>query len=163
MEVGGLERRLLIVEGPAKFSADGSMLNVFGPEWTRARWMGVLWGVQARGVWVVGTSNLAETIDVVNLFHQWTTKDRHGNLAARPKPGSMWGGKPTDREWAIHLLQGIDAVGPELAARIYDTFGGMPLVWKSGVDIEWLTSVDGIGKKKAEKIHKALAAGEVDA
>jgi ERCC4-type nuclease len=158
MEAAGVTRRLLVVEGNIRFSSDGTLIDSgFGRTWSRAQWLGVLLGVMERGCWVLGTSSLPETIATVQAYEKWCRKDSHGSLSNRPKPGSMWGGRLDDREWGVHLLQGIDGVGAGLAGKIFDQFGSVPVMWAEGVDEEWLTRIEGIGKKKAAKIHRALS------
>ena len=70
----------------------------------------------------------------------------------RPKPTTVWGTR-TDRDWCIHAIQSVDGVGPEMAGRIYDKFG---LPFTCTVTVEELLTVEGIGRKRAEKIVKAF-------
>jgi ERCC4-type nuclease len=51
-------------------------------------------------------------------------------------------------------LQGFDGIGPELAERIVDHFGRVPLSWTVGEGE--LAKVKGLGKKKVAKMVKVL-------
>lgn len=159
MQAAGVDIRLLVVEGRVTFDADGRLVDGFGAPWTRAQWWGVQWSVQAAGCWVSWTANSGETVDMVRMFEKWTQKDRHTSLMTRGRPGSIWGTRPDAREYATWVLQGIDGVGVELAGRIYDVHGGLPVTWAPGVDAAWLEQVPGIGKVKAAKISRGLGGG----
>lgn len=160
-QMGAVTRALLLVEGKVSWTPDGGdMVNGrFGQEWTRAAWNGLLWSVQSKGVWIASSSSLQETVAVVQEFERWCRKEKHTALDVRPKPGSIWGRMST-RDWGIHLLQGIEGVGPEIAGRIYDAYGNVPVEWSKNVDEAWLMGVEGIGKKKAARIYRALDKGE---
>lgn len=79
-------------------------------------------------------------------------KEKHSTLNTRPKPTTQWGSR-NDRDWAVFAIQSVDGVGPEMAGRIYDKFG---LPFRCSVTVEELLTVDGIGKKRAEKIVRAF-------
>ena len=104
--------------------------------------------MQADGTWVCFTRDLAETIRVAKHFEKWTGKPRKA-MATRPPVTAAWG-TPDSRDFQVHLLTGFPGVGPELAERIIDHFGGVPWTWK--ITVEELQQVAGIGKRKAEQI-----------
>jgi excinuclease UvrABC nuclease subunit len=52
--------------------------------------------------------------------------------------------------WGVHFLQGIDGIGPEVAGRIYDHFGKVPLAWEC--QLEDLLEIEGVGKVRAAKL-----------
>lgn len=79
-------------------------------------------------------------------------KANHKGIMTRPKPTTLWGSR-TDRDWAIHAIQSVDGVGPEVAGRIFDKFG---LPFECKVTVEELMTVDGVGKGRAEKIVRAF-------
>lgn len=54
----------------------------------------------------------------------------------------------------LHILQGLPSVGPLLAKRLLEHFGNVRNVMKA--DMKTLSTIDGIGKKKAEKICSIL-------
>ena len=144
-----LTMSMLIVEGELEWTNDGEMLS--RRRWksmTRDRFDGVMWHVQADGTWVCFTRDLAETIRVAKHFEKWTAKPRKA-MATRPPVTAAWG-TPDSRDFQVHLLTGFPGVGPELAERIIDHFGGVPWTWK--ITVEELQQVAGIGKRKAEQI-----------
>ena len=144
-----LPMSLLIVEGELEWTNDGEMLG--NRRWksiTRDRFDGVMWMVQSDGTWVCFTRDLAETIRVVKHFEVWAGKARKG-LSTRGQVAASWG-KPDSRDFQIHLLCGFPGVGPELAGRIVDRFGGVPWTWR--VTLEELCEVPGVGKRKAEQM-----------
>jgi Holliday junction resolvasome RuvABC DNA-binding subunit len=61
------------------------------------------------------------------------------------------------RDWALHLLQGFEGIGPDLAAAIFDHFEGVPFRWNVE-GAKGLMEVPGIGKGRAEKLWGALNA-----
>lgn len=148
----------LIVEGQAKFTLEGELLNSkgFGQTWTRSQFRGVLWSVMNQGIWVDRTDSVEETAVVVQMLERWTRKDKHNSLMRRDAVQGMWG-KPGSDDYARHLLMGLPGVGVELASRIVQKFGGVPWAWT--VDRDALMEVEGVGAKKADQMMAAL--GEV--
>jgi ERCC4-type nuclease len=155
--MGALTFKWLVVEGSIKFTGEGHLIQSRGrgrgQTWTRDQWEGLLASVQARGCWVTYTSSVADTGRVLEILQRWTRKPKHSTLDGRPGPMSMWG-KPGSREWAIHLLQGFEGIGPELAGRIFDACGGVPMRWS--VDAKTLRAIDGLGPKKVAALIGAL-------
>lgn len=156
MSAAGCDPCLLIIEGRVQFDTDGRLQDRWGPTWTYAQWVGVQWSIQHAGCWVMGTRDAGETAEVCRLFEKWVRKKRHSGLAARGSAGSIWGTRPDQREYGVHVLQGISGVGPELAGRIFDQYGGLPVQWRKEVDEKSLTGVAGVGKVKARQILKGL-------
>lgn len=154
MQMTNLDYRILIVEGRPQFTNDGKLMGkAYGSSWTKAQITGALWSVQAKGVWIHWTDNLAETVEHVQWFEQWFSKARHTSLERRPGPTSIWGTTPTSEEFGSYVLQSLPGVGPELAKRIYRKFG-LPL--RFTITAKDLMTVDGIGKKKAEGMIRAI-------
>lgn len=157
-EVAQMQRlplAMLIVEGRPSWTMDGDLMGKgasYGPKWTYTQHRGMLWSLRAKGIWVDTTDSVAETVGVIAMFIAYCRKEHHRALDRRPNPESVWG-KPGNRDYACHLVQGLPGVGVELAERIVDTFG-VPFGWK--VSEDQLTMVEGIGKKKAHKIWQAL-------
>lgn len=149
---GGLGIAVLVVEGRFTWTVDGEWIEQ-GYRWTRRQHRGLLWSVRSRGIWVETTSNADDTAGLCRDLEAWAKKDRHSSLDHRPGPVGMWG-KATTREYASHVLQGFEGVGPELAGRILDHFGRLPIGWLvTAADLE---AVHGIGKVKAKKLIGAL-------
>lgn len=149
----GLEQAMVVIEGwgGVTWTDDGMLLDGH-VKVTKAQLRGLLWSVRDRGVWVDYTDGLADTIRLVQAFEQWCKKPAHKSLGVRPGPVGAWG-KAGNREWQMHLLQGLPGVGVELAGRILDEVG-MPLEWRVGEDE--LLKVAGLGKGKIEKMMAAV-------
>lgn len=148
------ERGILIVEGRPMYTTEGQLMGKgFGERTvTRAGLQGLFWSWQAKGHWITFTDSMRETAEMVQVFESYIRKGKHHALDRRPGPQSLWG-TPDSRDYACHLVMGIDGIGPELAGRIVDRFG-VPFAWR--VTAEQLIEIDGIGKKKAEKMINAL-------
>lgn len=149
---GRLGIAVLVVEGRPTWTIDGEWVEQ-GWRWTRRQHRGLLWSVRAKGIWVETTSDAHDTADLCRDLEKWAAKDRHQSLDRRPGPTGLWG-KATTREYALHVLQGFEGVGPELATRIVDHFGRLPIGWL--VTAAELEEISGIGKVKAKKLIGAL-------
>jgi ERCC4-type nuclease len=151
MQMKALGLGVLVIEGRLQWASGGALLT--NSSWTITQHRGLTWSVQSRGYWIATTESLADTCDWLSMFTKWTAKPRHSSLTNRPKPKSAWG-FATDRDWGIHLLQSFTGIGPEVAARIYDNYGGVPLTWTT--DAMELQQIPGIGATKAERLVSAL-------
>jgi len=152
-QAAALDVAILAIEGDLHWTTDGFLAS--GRSWRKSQHVGVMLSVQARGVWVIQTRDIEDTCEFLTLLEKWLGK-RRTLLSSRPKPQGAWG-KATNREWAIHFLQGFDGVGPELASRIFDTFNRVPLQWT--VDEQDLLRIEGMGTVKAKKLLEALGWG----
>lgn len=146
-----LDIAILLVEGRLKWTSDGQ-LSTSRTKWTRAEHHGMLFSIQSTGTWVNSSADLGDSREYLGLLEKWLMKDKHKGIMTRPKPTTLWGQR-NDRDWAIHAIQSVDGVGPEMAGRIFDKFG---LPFTCRVTAEELMTVDGIGKTRAEKIVKAF-------
>jgi len=145
---------LLVVEGRMTWSVEGELLGEWGRPWTKAGMQGLMWSVMAKGVAVAQSDGVAGTVEMIGMWERWTAKD-HGTLDTRPgKPASMWGQNPSGEEWQAWVLQGFPGIGPELAKRVVRKFGGLPWKWRVGKGE--LMEVEGLGKKKVEKMWKMV-------
>lgn len=140
---------IVIVEGRPRWSLDGMLLTT-NAKFSRSAFHGILWSIQSEGLWVTRTDDQDETIETINILHAYLRKDKHIALRRRPNPTSVWG-KISNRDYALHLLQGLPSIGPELAERILDVLG-FPFTWRDGITIERLQQVPGIGPKRAQTI-----------
>lgn len=150
-QMQSLDHRFLIVEGVTKSTTDGILWKGFGRPWTMQQFRNLLRGVASQGVIVEQTASLKGTGDLVPELVRWTMKE-HRSLKGRPGPASVWG-KADNRDYQVHLLQGLPGIGIELAERIIDQLG-MPLGW--AVSKTELLSVPGLGKKKVDTVWAAL-------
>jgi ERCC4-type nuclease len=151
-QMGKLEVAVLLVEGRPRWTTEGELMSDY-LTMSRRQYTAMLWSVRMRGVWVEFTDDLSHTIDLVRWLSDWSRKERHSGMRSRPGPAGNWG-HVSDREWGIHLLSGIDGIGPGVAGAIFDAFGRAPLRWD--VSKEELMGVKGIGPKRAGMMVKAL-------
>lgn len=156
-EVAQMQRlglAVLMIEGRPSWTSDGELVHRYA-RWTKSQHRGLVRSVQSKGVWVESTDSLADTIDAVQDMRRWSERDRHSSLDRRPKPTGAWG-KADQRDFASHLVQGVDGVGPVLANAILDRFKGIPWTWTCTFDE--LLEVPGMGPATAEKMWHALGA-----
>lgn len=150
-QAGSLDLAAMVVEGAWTWTTDGRLLD--SPGWTVAQLLGVLWSVQAEHGWVVWCSPSPEITRLsLRAFEAWAGKVEHTSLRRRPKARGEWG-KPTNREWAVHLLQSFPGLGVERASALYDAIG-LPLRWT--VSEKDLRKVPGIGPVLARQLVRAL-------
>lgn len=162
-QMSRLSFKALIVEGSPMWTTEGELLDGdVRSHWSQKQHRGVLLSAQLKGVVVLGTRSHVETLDAIVQLAEWSERDegRPSSLLNRGNGRPDGWGSLSDRGTAIHFLSGIEGVGPELAARIFDRFGRVPISWDC--DSEELASVRGIGKKKLEKLLKVLERREVD-
>ena len=101
-----------------------------------------------------------ETIARVKELEVWSRKARHESARGRGSVPSDVFGKRGNREYATWLLSSVPGIGVEIAGRIYDHFGGIPVRMAEGVGIERLTEVEGVGKVTAKRIVDVFGGSE---
>lgn len=150
-----LDRSVLIFEGAGKWTMDGELIHQYTRNFTRGQFLALQYSIIWEfGVHVIHVKDLRETCEALKVLEGWAGKKKHSSLRTRPgAPKDSWG-RIGERQQAQHLLQGLPGIGVEMAGRIYDHFGRVPLKWDCTVAD--LMSVKGVGKVKAEKIWKAL-------
>lgn len=153
--MGPLHASYVIIEGSPRFTTDGKLMGKrYGRQWTRDAYTSVLISIQNRGVKVLHSANLEDTIRLCKLVEQWHGKDTHSLIdGARAGASKLFGVAPTHKEFASHMLQGIPGVGPKVAGAIYTMFG-LPL--QLTLTEAELQQVPGVGPKLAKKIHRAI-------
>lgn len=148
---------VLLLEGSKRWSTEGLWLGGEAHsrrQWTRDQYRSYCCSVQARGVWVVETDNLNDTVLWLLNFHKWCTKEGSSSLQTRPKPQGAWG-KPDSRDWNIFLAQSFPGIGVVQAERMVEHFGGqVPISWSC--TREELAEVPGIGKTRLQALWDAL-------
>lgn len=155
-QMAQLRTKILLIEGRMQFTLTGEFMGKsYGEAWNQKKIWGLLMSIQRKGVWIITTENLSETVECVQYLEGYFKKKTHRGLDVRGGVSSPWG-KPTNREYAVYMLQGLPMIGPEIAERIYDTFG-LPL--RLTVTPEQLMEIDGIGEKKARAIWEGLNDG----
>lgn len=153
-----LDVRVLVVEGRGTWTMDGNLVSRWGQTWTRDQHRSFLWSMRAAGVWVEWSEDVEDTAAVIRGLEKWSRKAKHTSLMRRPGAKGAWG-KPTTREFQLHVLMSLPDVGPELAERILDTLG-MPFGWRVGE--EDLRRVHGVGKVKARRIYECMERAVVE-
>lgn len=142
-----LKVKMLVIEGQPKWSRDGVLVDQYA-RWSIEQQAGVEWWAQNLGIWVTHTRDTAETVTRIDHLAKWVDKEKHGSLLTRPNPPKSEWGRMDDRGTAVHFLSGVPGIGAELAGRLFDHFGRVPLEW--GMTYEELLEVPGIGQKKAK-------------
>lgn len=149
------EVRILVLEGKPAWTTSGFLVtNDHGYQsFSRSQLRNLLLSAHYElGVHAVWADNLTDTIDLVRDLIRWGAKDRHDSIFQRPEPSRLDRRRWTVRDQAVFVLQGFDGIGPEMARRIYDHFGRIPLRWDTGM--EGLEDVDGIGPVRASKLRE---------
>lgn len=152
-QMTGLAAAMVVIEGRMPWINDCIVVNDW-TKMTREEFLGILMRIQGAGVKVSVSEGIPATVKVVRWFERWSKKPDHTTLTTRPGPPTNSWGTHQDRDFGLWVLQGFPGVGAELAERIWEHFGGMPLGWK--VTEEELCQVKGIGKAKARKLMSAL-------
>lgn len=156
-QIAALHQAILIIEGTPTFTLDGQLV-LPGRRGTRNRWnrpdfAGLLLSLQHKGFWVLITGSSDETIEAIRAAERWSRKPEHHSLDHRPGPRGVWGSTPTEKDWALHVLQSAPGVGPAMAKAIFAKHG-LPI--RLTVTREQLMEVPGCGPKKADKIIAAF-------
>lgn len=147
-----LTTRFLVLEGTPHWSNEGIIMGTYGSRWTVRQWTGLMASI-GQSCSLIGSDSIQQTSMTVDALYQWTAKAKHTTLENRPGPQGAWG-KPTNKEYQIHLVQGIPGVGAGVATKIVEKFG---VPWKWTVTVDDLMTIPGIGKKKALQIIGSLA------
>lgn len=149
-----LDQALLVIEGRGRWTEDGDLLADKYHRFTKTQMNGLLFSVMFEfGIPTMWVKDMGETAEVLTTLEAWVKKGKHRSLKSRSGPsGGSWG--IADQHRAQHILQGFPGMGPELAGRMVEHFEGVPLTWTHSV--EELMGVEGVGKKKAEAMVKAL-------
>lgn len=143
-----------VVEGRPQWTLDGELLGDYG-RWSEKQHRGVLMSVQSRGIITLHSDGHLGTIRVVEHMAEWSRKEMSESsmLYRGNGRGDNWG-QMTDRSTGVHFLSGIPGIGVELAGRIFDHFGRVPISWS--VTPQELMEVKGLGKKKVAQLVKVL-------
>lgn len=139
-----LSARVLLVEGRLRWSPSG-LLTTVGARSSKEELRGLLLSVQLRGVWVVHTDDVDDSVRALIHLRRWTLKRAHRSLEVDRARGD-----PATREWGVRLLQSFPGVGPGVSGAIWDHFGGLPLAWTCTASE--LSSVRGVGPQRANSM-----------
>lgn len=145
----------IIIEGKVKFTVEGTLMrDAWGKEVTRQQWQGIVWSLQRSGVAITYAPAQQDAVEAIAALYDWSRKAKHQSLHGRPGPAPGAWGTRDSKAWQMHLLQGFDGIGPEVARGIIDHFGRVPLRWD--VEEREMLQVKGLGKKRVETLRKAL-------
>ena len=148
-----LDMRVLIIEGHGKWTNDGTLMEM--TRFTRKQLDGLIFSLHYEfGIEVYQVRDMGETYRMLQSLEEWSKKADHRSLKSRPGPAKNPWGQVTNRDYAIHVLQSFQGVGPVVAGKIFDHFGRLPMMWDVG--LEEMMAVKGVGKGKAEVLMKAL-------
>lgn len=147
--------RLLVLEGTPRWTSSGALIHNHANV-MRSHLRSQLFTVSLLyGIIPLWTDDVLDTCDLIRDLVRWVANDRHQSLAQRPGPYKPEGQRQfTERDWAVHILQGFDGIGPELAGRIYDHFGEVPLAWT--VTPEELAEVERMGPGKVRRMMRMV-------
>ncbi len=150
----------LVIEGRIQVDNEGWLVTKgFGRQVSIVGLRKRLLTIGYRGVFLSYTASARETGAMIVDTYMWSQSASHSTAATRPAAVGAWG-TPTNRDYQLHLLQGLPDVGPKLAGAILDHFGRCPLV----LDLteRELTTVPGIGRVKARKILASIESRELE-
>lgn len=153
-QMKALGQSVLLIEGDARWTTSGASLLL--NSWSRMQHNGLLLSIQSQGCFVLSSSNLSESCELLLQLKKWMEKEKHSLVRQRPGPVTKWG-HADDRDWGIHLLQSFPGVGLGTATAIFDYFGRVPLAWS--VDRKELQTIKGVGPKRAETLWRIFNEG----
>jgi ERCC4-type nuclease len=156
MRTSPLALGIILLEGQPQWSMDGDLIGSYGGNMKRSTLRAMEFSLAASGLPVQWSDSLDDTCQYIETLARWWGKDEHHGFNVRPTPGraNEFGQPTSEREWGIHLLQGFDSIGPQLAERIYDEFDGVPLRW-SATKRE-LLGVHGLGPKRLASLTELV-------
>ncbi len=153
-KMAALDHRVLLIEGDFRWASNGDSLAVRYGRYRQSEHDSFETAIQGRGFTLAYTTSLEHT--ATRLVHMERYYDNLSSYVAggRPKPSAgVWGTRDS-RDWAVHLLQSFEGIGPKQAGAMIDHFTKLPLAWTcTEAD---LLAVKGIGKKRAETLMEAL-------
>jgi ERCC4-type nuclease len=149
-----LDRSMLIIEGFGQWTSDDMLMDA-RLNFSRQQLFALFFSISFEfGLQIFQVRDINDTIRMLRTLDVWAQKDKHNSLRSRPGPAKDAWGRRGSKEYAAHLLQSFQGIGPELAMRMVEHFGKAPIQWE--VTEEELRGVPGVGKLKAKKIWEAL-------
>lgn len=148
-----LDQAIWLIEGRIEWTSDGQLLSSTRSKYTKQMHAGLLLSLFSHGCWILNTSSVPDSIELLSHLSRWLSKPSHTSLLHRPSPKTSYGTKAGTRDKQIHIMQGFDRVGYDRAKTIVEYYGGLPFDLGTGVD---LTDVPGVGKGTAEGVNKML-------
>jgi ERCC4-type nuclease len=109
-QMQSLTAGILIIEGFGQWSTDGRLLDQ--RQFTKQQFFSLVTSFHFQyGMSVQRVRDMLGTAQAIHAFYAWSEKDNHRSLDRRPNPAGKWG-TADSREWAIHLLQSFEGIGP---------------------------------------------------
>lgn len=157
-----LNRRILLLEGSPRWDFNGLLegdsrdrgFSTFSLSQLR----GITWSAFSElGVETHWTRDPTDTVQYVRDLCRWADKSHHDSVfrrpgAQRPEWVRQWSARDSQR-W---ILQGFEGIGPQMADKILDHFGTLPLEW-TATEAE-LARVPGIGPGRVAKLTRIVRA-----
>lgn len=150
-----LSFRCVVIEGTPRWSLNGDLLDAF-TNWTLKQQRGVEMSIQQQGVWVLWTRRATETVQAIEqlALRSLQPPGTSSLLYGKPIVRDGWG-RLSDRATGVHFMSTIPGIGVELAGRIFDRFGRVPMRWSC--ELAELLEVPGIGPKRGKALWALLA------
>jgi ERCC4-type nuclease len=144
-----LDQIIWIIEGEPRWSSDGSLLSSRISSYTKSMHLGVVLSLYSHGYWILNSSSLTDTIELLSALNRWLLKKSHTSLLRRPSIRTSFGVSLADEQ--IHVMQGFPKMGYERSKKIVEQFEGLPFAV-----VEDLRGVDGIGDKIAGDVERIV-------
>ena len=148
------DERVLLLEGKPGWTRSGFLVHD-RVQFSRTQLRNLLMSAHTElGVHTMWTDGIVDTIDALRDLSRWAAKPKHDSLFNRPNTKPTYRRQFSERDMAVFLLQGFDGIGPELAGRIYDHFGRVPLKWD--VSNGELEEIKGVSKGRLAKLKELV-------
>lgn len=156
-QMRALDVAVLVLEGRGRWTTEGELIFPHSQQrWTRSGHRRLLCSIQARGVWVQTTDDVADTVACIRDVEAWSRKSSHNATKSRPAAKRDGWGRIDDHGYLVHFTGGLPDVGPVKGAAIVDSLG---CIFELKVSEEQLRRVHGIGKVGARKIIRVFEVG----
>lgn len=155
-KMASLDRACVILVGFPRWTGDGDLV---WKNWSGRTWrFESIWGAVASMAleakvgtfWVRDETEFAK---LVLTLEGWNGREKHTTTSTRSRPKAKGWGLSRQVQQA-HFLQGLPTVGPELAERVVEHFGGIPMRWT--VTEGEMMGVHGVGKAKVTKMGEMV-------
>lgn len=152
----------LICEGTFKYWPDGTVhlgmtkgKKRIPTRFTRKHIHGMLNDIEfTKGIMIRETNNLDDTVAYIRSVVNFLEGNKHLGLYTRPSAKGVWI-VPIAKDIQLWLLQSFPGIGPSMADKIVQKFGGIPLKWTCTPDD--LASIPRISKERAIEMFNSLA------
>ena len=150
----GLDQAIWLIEGRLEWTSDGQLLSGARSRYTKSQHLGVLLSLYSNGYWILNTSSVPDSIELLSALNQWLAKKKHTSLLRRPSQRTSYGTVGALKDQQIHVMQGFPGVGYDRAKTVVDHYGGLP--FDLLVD---LRDVAGLGDKTVSRIEGIVSRG----